>query len=164
MQEELFDEGFYDEGFYTMAEVAQVLRVSVPTVWRWVHSGQLPAYRVGQRQIRIRKSDLGSVISRVRAKPAPGILKDEADRRAATRPVEETSEPAREPAASSTAEGESAGPSQPGPASSKAQTSETANPKVPPATPSSKAPEEDSTLRRSQTERPPGGPGDGREA
>ena len=159
VQEELFD-----EGFYTVAEVAHALRVSVPTVWRWVHSGRLPAYRVGQRRIRIRRSDLGSVISPVKAKPAPAILQDEADRRAATRPVEEAPELAREPGASSAVKGESAAPSPPGPTSSKAQISEPASPKVPPATPSSKVPEEESTLRRSQTERPPGGSGDGREA
>lgn len=34
--------------FYTVAEVAQVMRVSRMTVYRLVHSGELPAVRVGR--------------------------------------------------------------------------------------------------------------------
>jgi len=52
----------HDSEYYTVREAADALRVSVPTVWRWVRSGQLAAYRVGKRSIRIRKSDLGGMI------------------------------------------------------------------------------------------------------
>ncbi|MEO7125602.1 MAG: helix-turn-helix domain-containing protein [Nakamurella sp.] len=34
--------------FYTVAEVAEVMRVSRMTVYRLVHSGELPAVRVGR--------------------------------------------------------------------------------------------------------------------
>ncbi len=53
----------YDNEYYTVREAAAALRVSVPTVWRWVRSGQLAAYRVGKRSIRIRKSDLGGMVA-----------------------------------------------------------------------------------------------------
>jgi len=53
----------HDTEYYTVREAAEALRVSVPTVWRWVRSGQLAAYRVGKRSIRIRKSDLFGVVT-----------------------------------------------------------------------------------------------------
>jgi excisionase family DNA binding protein len=34
--------------FLTVAEVAQMLRVSRMTVYRWVHAGDLPAVRFGR--------------------------------------------------------------------------------------------------------------------
>lgn len=33
----------------TIAEVAEMLRVSRMTVWRWIRSGRLQAYRVGKQ-------------------------------------------------------------------------------------------------------------------
>ena len=52
-----------DETRYTtVAEAARLLRVSIPTVWRWIDSGHLPAYRVGGRSIRIRTADLASMV------------------------------------------------------------------------------------------------------
>lgn len=53
--------------FYTVSEAARELKVSQATVWRWITSRRLRAYRVGPRRIRIRKQDLGSVV-----KPAEG--------------------------------------------------------------------------------------------
>ena len=44
--------------YCTIAEAAQLLRVSKPTVARWIDSGRLPAKRVGPRLIRIRRVDL----------------------------------------------------------------------------------------------------------
>lgn len=41
--------------FMTVAEVAKVMRVSKMTVYRLVHSGELPAVRVG-RSFRVRQS------------------------------------------------------------------------------------------------------------
>lgn len=43
--------------FLTVAEVAERLSVSVQTVRRLVHAGQLPAVRVGQ-QIRVPETNL----------------------------------------------------------------------------------------------------------
>ncbi|HEX5479739.1 MAG TPA: helix-turn-helix domain-containing protein [Dehalococcoidia bacterium] len=51
--------------YLTVAEAAARLRVSRPTVWRWIDSGLLPAYRVGARSIRIREEDIERVVSPV---------------------------------------------------------------------------------------------------
>ena len=51
-----------EDDLYTIPEVAKALRVSVSTVWRWIDAGRLPALRVGQRRIRIRKQDLTIVM------------------------------------------------------------------------------------------------------
>jgi excisionase family DNA binding protein len=39
---------FSDVAFLTVAEVAEVLRLSKMTVYRMVHSGELPAVKVGR--------------------------------------------------------------------------------------------------------------------
>ncbi|HKF34739.1 MAG TPA: helix-turn-helix domain-containing protein [Jatrophihabitantaceae bacterium] len=44
----LADAGLADVRFLTVAEVASVMRVSKMTVYRMVHSGDLPAVRVGR--------------------------------------------------------------------------------------------------------------------
>ncbi|TVR71950.1 MAG: DNA-binding protein [Sphaerobacteraceae bacterium] len=43
---------------YTVPEVAELLNVSNSTVWRWIRSGKLRAYRVGSRNMRVRPRDL----------------------------------------------------------------------------------------------------------
>ena len=48
--------------YCTIAEAALLLHESRPTVWRMVKSGRLPAYRIGRRSIRIRRTDLGRVV------------------------------------------------------------------------------------------------------
>jgi excisionase family DNA binding protein len=45
-----------DNKFLTVAEVAAMMRVSKMTVYRLVHSGELPAVRVG-RSFRVREDD-----------------------------------------------------------------------------------------------------------
>ncbi len=45
----------------TVQEVAERLKVSQATVWRWCQSGKLPAFRVGQ-QWRICEADLATLI------------------------------------------------------------------------------------------------------
>jgi len=47
--------------YCTVAEAAELLRVSEPTIRRWIDSGRLPASRVGARAIRIRRRDLAAV-------------------------------------------------------------------------------------------------------
>jgi excisionase family DNA binding protein len=42
------DQSFSDQRFLTVAEVASTMRVSKMTVYRLVHSGELPAVRVGR--------------------------------------------------------------------------------------------------------------------
>lgn len=49
--------------FYTIEEVANLLRVSYLTVFRWIKAGKLPAYKVGKRH-RIEISDLNNFLER----------------------------------------------------------------------------------------------------
>ncbi len=44
--------------FLTVAEVASMMRVSKMTVYRLVHSGELPAVRVGERSIRVDRREV----------------------------------------------------------------------------------------------------------
>jgi len=49
--------------FLTVAEVASVMRVSKMTVYRLVHSGELPAVRVG-RSFRVPEKDVDAYLQR----------------------------------------------------------------------------------------------------
>jgi excisionase family DNA binding protein len=49
--------------FLTIAEVAAMMRVSKMTVYRIVHSGELPAVRVG-RSFRVTEKDVNEYIKR----------------------------------------------------------------------------------------------------
>ncbi len=52
-----------DVRFLTVAEVAAMMRVSKMTVYRLVHSGELPAIRFG-RSFRVPESAVSAVIQR----------------------------------------------------------------------------------------------------
>ena len=52
-----------DAKFLTVAEVATMMRVSKMTVYRLVHSGELPAVRVG-RSFRVREEDANEYLRR----------------------------------------------------------------------------------------------------
>ena len=54
--------------FLTCEEVAQQLRVSVETVWRWVRIGKLAAVKIGTRNYRIRQSDLAALVGKGKTK------------------------------------------------------------------------------------------------
>ena len=47
----------------TVAEAAKLLKVSTVTLRRWLGQGLLPAYHVGPRAVRIRRSDLATVLT-----------------------------------------------------------------------------------------------------
>lgn len=49
--------------FYTVAEVADIMRVSRMTIYRMVHSGELPAVRVGKNSYRVPRSALDQLFS-----------------------------------------------------------------------------------------------------
>lgn len=51
-----------DVRFLTVAEVADMMRVSTMTVYRMVHAGELPAIRFG-RSFRIPESAVAAVIA-----------------------------------------------------------------------------------------------------
>jgi excisionase family DNA binding protein len=47
----------------TVPEAAKILRLSVPTIKRWLKDGRIPAYRLGPRAIRIRRADLTRLLT-----------------------------------------------------------------------------------------------------
>ena len=47
-----------DLDLLTLGEAAKLLKVSVVTLRRWIKQGRLPAYHVGPRKVRIKRSDL----------------------------------------------------------------------------------------------------------
>ena len=55
-------------GYYTVAQAAAAHHLSRSTIWRWIDSGKLPAYRLGPRSIRIRRQDLETVLQPARNK------------------------------------------------------------------------------------------------
>lgn len=63
-----------ERAYYTVPEAAKALDVSASTVWRWIEAGQLPAYRVGKRRIRIKKDDLMAMIQPARGQE--GTIKE----------------------------------------------------------------------------------------
>ncbi len=50
------------EGFITVAEAAKRCDVHPQTIRRWIKEGVLQGYRVGPRNLRVRTSDLASVV------------------------------------------------------------------------------------------------------
>lgn len=55
----------------TVAEVAHELAVTDRGVRKWIARGVLPAYKVGERAIRIRRTDVEGLITRI---PAGEVL------------------------------------------------------------------------------------------
>lgn len=55
-----------DEELVTIAEAARALKVSPSTIRRWIGQGDLPAYRVGPRRVRVSKPDLARLVAPVR--------------------------------------------------------------------------------------------------
>ncbi len=64
----------HEPEYYTVEEVAELLRVSQPTIRRWIRAGTLRAERVGGRTIRIRRED----VRPARAAAHPTIASSEA--------------------------------------------------------------------------------------
>jgi putative molybdopterin biosynthesis protein len=54
----------------TLSEVAERLRLSKLTVWRYVKEGRLPAYKIG-RDLRIKSSELETYIESKRVRRSP---------------------------------------------------------------------------------------------
>lgn len=51
------------EQYYSIEEVAQTLKVAYLTVYRWIQSNQLTAYKAG-KQYRINKNNLSKFLKR----------------------------------------------------------------------------------------------------
>lgn len=50
-----------EDKYYSIYEVSEMLRVAYLTVYRWIQSGRLNAYKAG-KQYRIKQSDLDEFI------------------------------------------------------------------------------------------------------
>ena len=55
-----------ERSYCTISEAAKQLDVSPSTVWRWIEAGRLPAYRAGERTIRINRADLDTFLKPAR--------------------------------------------------------------------------------------------------
>lgn len=56
-----------EEKYYTIEEIAKILKVVYLTVYRWIQSGKLVAFKAG-KQYRVKKEDLDSFITSYRGK------------------------------------------------------------------------------------------------
>lgn len=56
-----------NEQYYTIEEVSKFLKVAYLTVYRWIQSGKLVAYKVG-KQYRIKERDYNSFIKKHKTK------------------------------------------------------------------------------------------------
>jgi excisionase family DNA binding protein len=61
--------------YLTVAEAASLLKVHKSTIWRWIENGSLPAYRVGQRGVRLKKADVEQFLTPV-SQQKGGRMKD----------------------------------------------------------------------------------------
>jgi excisionase family DNA binding protein len=52
-----------DWDLLTLAEAATLLQVSIVTLRRWIKQGRLPAYHLGPRKVRIKRSDLAQAFT-----------------------------------------------------------------------------------------------------
>jgi excisionase family DNA binding protein len=55
-----------EDEYVTVTEAATQLRVAPSTIRRWIREGGVPAYRLGQRRVVLRRTDLGGLITPIR--------------------------------------------------------------------------------------------------
>jgi excisionase family DNA binding protein len=58
-----------EQDLLSTQEAAALLGVAAVTVNRWIRIGTLPAVRVGPRLVRVRREDLGALLSPARPLP-----------------------------------------------------------------------------------------------
>lgn len=51
------------EEYLSVAEAAKALHVNPSTIRRWMRQGALPAYRVGQRRVALKRADVARLIT-----------------------------------------------------------------------------------------------------
>ncbi len=78
-----------EQDFVTVDQAAQFLGVSRSTIWRWIDRGSLPAYRVGQRRVRLKRGELVHVITPARAEQEKGGVMRQGEREQLSRPLTE---------------------------------------------------------------------------
>jgi excisionase family DNA binding protein len=55
----------------SVREAAKLLRISESTAWRWINQHRLPAYRVGQKRVYVKRADLATVVEPARSEDGP---------------------------------------------------------------------------------------------
>ncbi|MGI8549330.1 MAG: helix-turn-helix domain-containing protein [Dehalococcoidia bacterium] len=78
--------------YLTVAEAAKLLKVSQSTVWRWINRGEVPAYRVGQRRIRLRRDELAKIITLVTPQDRQAGILRSGEKESPTGPTAESDE------------------------------------------------------------------------
>jgi len=72
--------GIVGEQSLSVTEAASQLHVNKSTIWRWIDSGRLPAYRVGQRRVLLRKVDVENLVVPARGNVTKGETMNSAQR------------------------------------------------------------------------------------
>ena len=67
--------------YVSVAEAAQLVRVHVATIRRWIEAGTLPAYRLGRRRVLVKRADLEGLITPARSVPTTGLRWSQEDPR-----------------------------------------------------------------------------------
>jgi excisionase family DNA binding protein len=68
------------EEYVTIPEAAKLLQVHPSSIRRWIDAGDLPAHRVGQRRVLVKRADLANLISPVRAEAGKGVSMEQSER------------------------------------------------------------------------------------
>jgi excisionase family DNA binding protein len=55
-----------DEALLSVAEAAQLLRISQSTLWRWIGEARVPAYRMGPKRVWLKRTDLDLLMNPAR--------------------------------------------------------------------------------------------------
>ena len=51
-----------NETFLKSSEVLKILRITTPTLYVWINTGILKSYRIGEKTIRFKKSDILEIL------------------------------------------------------------------------------------------------------
>ena len=57
----------YNKEYYTVDEMAKIFAIAPITIYKWIWSGKLPAYKLG-RLVRIKKQDMENMLKKVNPK------------------------------------------------------------------------------------------------
>ena len=59
------------DDYVTVSEAAEILHVGTSTLRRWIREKRIPAYRLGERRILLRRGELDSLVTPVRRRFIP---------------------------------------------------------------------------------------------
>jgi excisionase family DNA binding protein len=62
------------EEYLTVSEAAALMRVAPSTIRRWIREGDLPAYRLGQRRVGLKRDDLDRMITPLKPAQYPNQM------------------------------------------------------------------------------------------